>query len=652
MMGFSDRLWLYSSAFGFLPALMLLGAVLASLAGCVPDPDPKNEYSKSVAARAVTAEQLYTVNCGICHSNPDTTAPTLAALRNKSLSAVMFALLNGNMRGQAQTLSAQEKYAIATFITDGKKPYQPASGNYCENRNIDFSRIYAANRGFNANNTAAASDEVSNINSSNVRKLGLKWVFELPDTSDARSQPVVTNDTLFIAAAGGDVFALDRSTACIKWHYHSPVPVRTSLTLHKITKGQQPEQWLLLFGDSDAFSNALDAQNGELVWRTDVAVSEHSMLTGAATGHENLLIVPVSLYEVVSAADPEHECCKAHGALHRLNASTGEIEWTTQMTEDATPRKRSKAGTQLWGPSGVPVWSTPTIDHERGLVYLGTGQNASLPATSTSDSIIAISLGSGDIVWRFQAMAGDTYNGACSSFPKGPNCPARPGPDHDFGASVIVTEDSRGRAILLAGQKSGDIFALDPNRNGAILWRTRVGSGSWLGGIHWGMAVADGKLFAATNDPSFPGYSGKPGLYALDIDNGDLLWRYGASRGCKTSMGAYFRRESLYPDCSFYFAFSAALSVANDVVFAPSLDGKVRAFDTNEGALLWQFNTALEFETTTGTVAHGGSMDNVGVVFAGSMVYMQSGYSLFGQLPGNILLAFELEGGRFEQARN
>jgi polyvinyl alcohol dehydrogenase (cytochrome) len=225
----------------------------------------------------------------------------------------------------------------------------------------------------------------------------------------------------------------------------------------------------------------------------------------------------------------------------------------------------------------------------------------------------------------------------------GTNCPTRPGPDFDFGASVILSKNREGKDVLLAGQKSGDIYALDPDNQGELLWQTRVGSGSALGGVHWGMAVANGKLFAAANDPPYPGKLRKPGLYALDIESGNLLWDFAVSRDCETSREIYFQREELYPECSFYFAFSAALTIANDVVFAPAMDGKVRAFDTSSGALLWQFNTAQNFETTAGTVAHGGSMDNVGVQYAGNMVYMQSGYTLFGQLPGNVLLAFEID---------
>lgn len=632
----SSKSWLFRKPFASFVSLM----IVAQVASCTPDPEPANERQVS---SDVTPASIYSEMCASCHDDPEGDgqgkAPPLASMRNKSTASVAFELTNGKMKSQAEGLSIAQAIELAIFITGEKEPYRASEADFCARRSIDFSTEYVARWGFDVRRTAAVGPEVSNLSSVNVAELTLKWTFELPDSSDARSQPVITSDTLFVASIGGGLFALDRKTACIKWHYMPDAPLRTALTLGDI-KGAP----VLFFGDSDQHALAVDARTGDLIWRADMAISEFTMLTGAIVAEDGFLIVPVSLYEVPIAADPDHECCRAHGAVHRLDGLTGDIVWTTHMTEAAEPRGVSKVGVQQWGPSGAPVWSTPTIDPARGLVYFGTGQNASAPGTDLSDSIVALDLGSGDIAWHFQSLAGDTYNGACSDFPTGPNCPSWAGPDFDFGASVILAKDSNGRTILLAGQKSGDVFALDPDANGATLWRTRVGSGSMLGGIHWGMAFADGKVFAAASDPDMPipGYIPEPGLYALDADTGEPVWEYRVERHCEASMRNYFARSEMYPECSFYFGFSAALSIANDVIFAPALDGKVRAFDISNGALLWEFNTATEFETVSGATAHGGAMDNSAVLFAGDMVYMQSGYSLFGQMPGNVLLAFEL----------
>ena len=404
------------------------------------------------------------------------------------------------------------------------------------------------------------------------------------------------------------------------------------------------ERSVLFFGDSAAFANAVDARAGVLVWREHVGVAPTSILTGGLVQHENRLVVPVSTYEVALAPDPSYPCCKSHGAVLLLDAETGKVLWTTHLTPNAEPRGRNAKGTQLWGPSGVPVWSTPTVDPARGVVYVGTGQNASSPATELSDSVLALDLATGAISWHFQALAGDAYNDSCGAYPKGPNCPAENGSDFDFGASIILAKTTNGRDVLLAGQKSGDVYALDPDDRGRLLWRRRVGGGTPLGGIHWGMAVSEGKVYVPVADPQLPraGYQPKPGLYALSIDDGSVVWEHAIERGCETNLMSYFKRETLYPDCAFYFGLSAAPTAVPGVVFAPALDGRLRAFATADGALLWSYETARAFDTVNGVSAHGGSIDSAGVQAAGRMIYVQSGYALFGQLPGNALLAFDL----------
>jgi polyvinyl alcohol dehydrogenase (cytochrome) len=584
-------------------------------------------------------EQIYEVRCAGCHDQGQGKAAPLATLARKNPASVAFAMLNGTMRNQAKGLEIAQVYALTEWIAGAQVDYKPLPQALCEHPTLALDTVFVDRWGFDAQKTAAVGRDISAIDSANVAELILRWAFELPGVSEARSQPVIVGDTLFVAAASGHVFALDRELGCIKWHTATPAPLRTALTFGRVGPTARA---LLFVGDVESHTSALDAYTGELLWRQDTAVAEFSIQTGAVTLQGDALFVPVSLVEVVLAQDPEFECCRAHGAVHRLDALTGAIQWTTHMTPPAQPRGKTKAGTPMWGPSGVPVWSTPTVDVERGLVYIGTGQNASAPGTALSDSVVALDIDTGNVAWHFQATAGDTYNGACSAFPKGDSCPKWQGPDFDFGASIIRARHSDGSELLLAGQKSGDVYALDPDAEGRVIWRSRVGSGSALGGVHWGMAVADGKVFAAANDPPFPGYSAEPGLYALDMDSGNLLWEYRVERGCEMAMNPYFQREELYPDCSFYYAFSAALSVANDVVFAPALDGRLRAFDTGDGTLLWTYETAREFTTAAGGLAHGGSIDSAGVQFAGDMAYLQSGYGLFGQLPGNVLLAFGL----------
>ncbi len=467
----------------------------------------------------------------------------------------------------------------------------------------------------------------------------MKWAFGLPQTTVARSQPVITDDTLFVAAVGGYLFALDRHSGCIKWQYTSEVPLRTSLGLGDVGEGDDART-LLYFGDTDQHLNAVDAVTGELAWRVHVGVFEMSMLTGAPVPYGDHVIVPVSAMDVAAAANPEHECCRSHGAVHRVDGNDGSIIWTARMAPEARPTVKNSAGVQMWGPSGAAVWSTPTIDAKRGRVYVGTGQNTSKPASDMSDAIVAIDIETGEIAWHFQGTAGDVFNMACGF--RGPNCPGEPGPDFDFGASAILARNSDGKDILLAGQKSGDVYALDPDDGGRLIWQRKVGMGSALGGVHWGMAVAEGMVFVPIADPvrGRPGSEPRPGIYALSIDDGAEVWAHQREPECTPSAG---RGGPLYPDCPRQIGLSAAPTVVDGAVIAGSLDGNLRAFSTDSGEVLWEYDTRRPFDTVNGVGAHGGAMDSTGVQLVGRMLYAQSGYAMFGQMPGNVLIAFELK---------
>lgn len=623
----------------------LLLLVLACLFGCSESaPAPDTAAAGRSAPHRQTAEPdgaaLYAANCAACHENAEVNrAPPLENLALLSPAQVAFAMSNGVMKAESADLSAGERLEITIFIAGERSAWTPEPEAFCAERTRPDVSPRFGRWAVDARATATLPAGSSSIRADNVAGLDLAWAFGLPDVANARSQPVLTADTLFVAAASGHLFALDRATGCIRWHRPLQAPPRTALTL-----GSVAGEPTLFFADMEAHVNAVTAADGAPLWRHDAGISEHSMLTGALIQHEQQLIVPVSLYETGLAADPEYECCISHGGVLALDTASGARLWTTHMTEPATPTGQTTAGTRTWGPSGVPVWSTPTVDAQRGLVYIGTGQNASLPATQFSDSVLALRLDDGEVAWHFQAIAGDAYNLACDQNPPGPNCPKWRGPDHDIGAAIVITEDSAGRARLIVGQKSGDVYALDPDRQGALVWQRRVGAGSALGGIHWGLAVTDGVIYAPVADPSFPipGYRPAPGLYALSVDAGELLWETPVQRGCETNLFEYFGRTELYPECSFYFGLSAPPLVVNDLVLTGALDGRLRAYARADGRVLWTADTNQAFDTVNGVSAHGGAIDVAGVQVADDMLYVQSGYGQFGQLPGNALLAFRL----------
>ena len=588
----------------------------------------------AVATAAATPEDHYKQWCAVCHDEPpDAKTPHIDAIRRMSGTRVRHALLRGPMAQYVGDMSRGQVQALAAHLARNQEALMPESA-YCAS---EPSTAPAIDRwGFDAANSRW--QQHTTINAANVGRLQLKWAFAAPNVSTMRSQPAVSADTIFLPTLAGRLYALERESGCIRWTYRAEGPLRTSVML-----GNAGDKPALFVGDQGSSIHAVDAATGELIWRQEVGLFDASVTTGAPVQHGDKLFVPISAFGVALAMQPDYECCKSHGGVRALDAATGEILWTAHMTADAKPTYKNKLDVQMWGPSGAAVWTTPAIDAKRGVLYVGTGENTSSPATELSDAIVAIALTTGEIKWHFQGTEGDAFNMACGGRGRSASCPKEDGPDFDFGASVIIARNSAGKDVLLAGQKSGDVYALDPDRSGALVWQRRIGPGSALGGVHWGIAADASRVYVPIADPPFVRGERRPGVWALNIDDGSDAWGYPAERGCMP-MG---RRGggTAWPDCSFRYAFSAAASVAGDVVLAGALDGRVFAFGRSDGEVLWEYATKRAFDSVNGIDGHGGAIDSPGVVAVGDQVIVPSGYDMFGQMPGNVLLVFETAEG-------
>ena len=586
---------------------------------------------------------IYQTHCAVCHTGTDKNAgPSLDSIQAMSSAEIRFTLLEGKMKGHASSLSSSQLNSLFEFLVADRSDaaISSSSGTACSNDSVSFTTTMPS-WGFNAQNTRHQTHTI--INAENVHRLDLAWSFGLPATSTARSQPVITDNTVFVATTSGHVYALDRESGCERWHYRSENPLRTSLTL-----GTVKSQPALFIGDQRRGVLAIDAGKGRLVWRSEVGLFDASMLTGATVQHGDRLFVPISAFGVALAQNPNYECCKSHGGVRALDADTGDILWTTHMTPDALKTYENSAGTQMWGPSGAPVWTTPAIDAKRRRIYIGTGENTSTPATDLSDAIVAIDMDTGGIVWSYQATSGDAFNMACG-WRRGPSCPKENGPDFDFGASPVIATLSDGRDVIVAGQKSGDVHCLDAE-TGALIWRTKVGQGSALGGVHWGIAISKKRVVVPIADPGSPrnDYQPTPGVYALDLDTGKVIWAHKAERGCTPEngqqRGARGRSgRNQWPACPRQFAFSAAASSTPELALASALNGHTMAFDLADGTVLWKSNTVQPYDTVNGIEAHGGAIDSAGAQVIDDMLFVQSGYGMFGQMPGNVLLAYRLK---------
>jgi polyvinyl alcohol dehydrogenase (cytochrome) len=314
--------------------------------------------------------------------------------------------------------------------------------------------------------------------------------------------------------------------------------------------------------------------------------------------------------------------------------------WKTYLVDPPGKTGATSVGTERLGPSGGGVWSAPTLDTARGVLYVTTGDNYSHPATPTSDAVIALDLRTGRIVWSQQTTPGDVYNTACGS--GGPNCPSQNGPDYDFGASAMLVRAPSGRDVLVAGQKSGVVYALDPDSHGKLMWQARVGKGSVNGGVQWGMASDARHIYVSVSDvvrpPGGIGGAAPIGRAQLDPAQGGGLTALRIADGARAWFAPGTPCNPPRPGCS--PAQPAAVTAMQGAVFSGAMDGHLRAFSTEDGALLWDVNTGKPYTTVNGVPATGGSIDGAGPVLSGGMLFVNSGYPRFGGTPGNVLLAF------------
>jgi polyvinyl alcohol dehydrogenase (cytochrome) len=418
----------------------------------------------------------------------------------------------------------------------------------------------------------------------------------------------------------------------VRWTFAAEAEVRTSPTLEPFTKGDRNARPRVFFGDFNGNAYAVDAQTGTLQWKTRVDAHPRLTLTGSPRLFEGRLYVPMSSNEWAAAADPAYECCTFRGGVTALDAATGKVVWRsyTIPQEPVATGEKNSAGAIRRHPAGAPVWNSPTIDVKRRRLYVGTGEGYTSPAAPQTDSVIAYDLDSGRMLWWHQSLANDAWNMACF-IGGGPNCPAENGPDLDIGAPPILHRLPSGKDVLLVGQKSADLFALDAE-DGKLLWKVKYGRGGYGGGVHWGMAATSSMLYAPNADTNFLGTEkgvAKPGLFALEPNNGAIKWFVPAPDVCP---------PNLKPACD--RGYSAPPTAIPGAVFQPGFDGWLRAYSERDGKLLWEYNTVREFDTVSGAKARGGSIESAGAIVADGSVLVNSGYLFGGRMPGNVLLAF------------
>jgi polyvinyl alcohol dehydrogenase (cytochrome) len=585
---------------------------------------------------APSGEAVYQKRCAGCHEQVNDRIPPRDSLQKMPSARILRALNSGAMMAIAFTMSGEDRQAVATYLGTSAIAGGPSPSSFCADRTVKLPATQSATvwNGWSPDETNARFQpaDAAKLTIDQVRGLKLKWAFGFDGDVTAFAPPAVIDGQVFIGSAAGLIHAMRASSGCLQWVFQANGPVRSSIRVAPLgTSGATKHA--LLFGDMTGWFYAVEAESGKLLWKVQAETHDSTRLTGGPAVYEGTVYVPVASWEETRAGDPDYACCTFRGSVLALRISDGKQLWKTYMTDVPVENGKSARGTPNFGPSGVGVWSTPTLDIKRKLVYVATGDNYSPPATDKSDAIVALDMATGNIAWSRQITADDVYSGACG---RG-GC----GPDFDFGSSPILTHAPDGREFLLAGQKSGIVWGLDPAKKGEIVWQTRVGIGSTNGGVQWGMATDGQRVFASVSDlkrlrqpnPADARRSlGDPntggGLTALRVSDGKQEWHVDAPHcpevaplGCSPSQ-------------------PGAVTEIPGVVFATSTDGHLRAHEAESGKLLWDFNTMRDFETVNKVKGRGGSIDGPGAVVVNGMVFITSGYPRNGGVPGNVLLAF------------
>jgi polyvinyl alcohol dehydrogenase (cytochrome) len=484
--------------------------------------------------------------------------------------------------------------------------------------------------------TAAAG-----LTAEQIPALKLKWAFGFPAGTSVYAQTTVVDGHLFTSSDAGFVYSLSAKSGCVYWAFKAQTGVRTPIVIGPAPAGTNA-RFAAYFGDIHADVYAVNAETGQQLWQTRVETHALARITGGIVLERDRLIVPVSSLEELSGNIKTYSCCTFRGSVVALDVKTGSQIWKTYtIQEQNKPTKKTTDGVQLYGPAGGAVWNTPTVDAERGEIYFGTGNAYTAPAAPTTDAVMALDLNTGRILWWHQVVQNDAWVLGCGREEerRTEHCPDpelqnKTYFDVDMAASPILKKLPDGRRILITTGEAGLVNALDPTKEGTVIWTMDLAkitprepvkpNEESQPGVGFGGAADDRVVY-------FPLERKEGGLTAINLTDGKKVW---AIPGVKPA------NPHGYPPGG---AQQAAATAIAGAVFSSSAEGKIRAYSTTDGHLLWEFDTARSFDTVNGVPAKGGGIGGPGVAVSGGMVYAGSGYALLSGTPGNVLLAFGVE---------
>ncbi len=599
----------------------------------------------TLESKPVDAAALFADHCLSCHALPGPW-PDVAGLSKLTSEEVYRVLSAGLMRELAQGLNDSEKKAIAHYVGN-INPVKPSlsSGGLCSTDAGNSTGQSMRWQGWSADNANDRYVREIAIDQARLANLKLKWAFVFPDTApftSAGNQPTVANGRLYIGNMNGVVYALDAESGCTYWSFKAETHIRSSIAVSKGT---------LVFADYETNVYALDAISGALLWQSRADQQASARVNGNVTLHKGVVYVPISSdQEFTVSWRPQTSCCSFQGSVVAFDVESGERIWKTSLIDEALGVIGiNSAGVERYGPSGVAVWSVPTVDDKRQLLYITTGNQYTEPRVDSADAIVALDLASGRRKWTKSFVPdefeqGDIWHSGCEATTMfgdaTENCPPintdKEG-DREIGSPAVLKTLTNGEQVLLVATKDGVLYALDPDKEGNVLWQIRLsileaGRGPILGGVEHGIAVSDNYAYVPIADMSPLLQTAYGSMASVNLTSGKLNWQVQAATDTCVNKPVPCNN-----------AYMGAPTLAGDILFAGSTDGHLRAFDINNGNIIWSYDTVKEFTGVNGLTGSGGSIARSGPTIVNGMLYQTSGYGhLAVGMPGNVLLAFEL----------
>jgi polyvinyl alcohol dehydrogenase (cytochrome) len=582
----------------------------------------------SSQAQTTKGAVVFENQCASCHGNPSAAkpAPDVLSLWKLTPEAIYASLGKGAHTASLTGVADADLREVAFYlgrrrvdigkITDAKLMPNPCPGNSPLG---DLSAKPLWNGwGNDVSNARFQSAKGAGLSADQVPNLKLKWAFGFPGAEEVYGQPTVAGGRVFLGVDTGAVYSLDAASGCVYWSYQADAGVRTAISIGPV-KGKGAAKFGVYFGDIRANVYMLDASTGKEIWKVKVEDHPVAKITGAPMLYEDRLYVPVSSQEERSAGwSTVYPCCTFRGSVVALDAASGHTIWKTYPVQDPPkPTTKNPNGVQQYGPNGGAVWSTPTIDAKNHTIYIGTGDAYTKPVSRNTDAIMALDMKTGKVMWSIQDTEQDAWLSGCGGEIKSDNClsPAEIGPDYDFGASPILKTLPNGHRILVAGQKSGMVWGHDPDREGTVVWKAQLVKKLALGMITFGGAADDQNAYFGLRTG---------GVAAVRMDTGEQKW----FTPIPPPPGPGPKGET------------SAITAIPGAIFSGGWDGMLRAFSTEDGHLLWEYNMIRDYDTVNHVPAKGGSMAAPGPTVAGGMVFVGSGYVFGAGAPGNALLVF------------